>query len=125
MNSILPGLQAMDYYAEPETILTADREHLLARGRREHNLNNLPDRVGLSRGVRIRAEAFGAVVYQLEPWSLILMNRPASAFLTAINNKPFTFKEFVTASGASSEVDDTDVRRLFYRLVKKQMLVPM
>lgn len=125
MNSILPGLQAMDYYAEPETILTADREHLLARGRRERNLNNLPDRVGVSHGLKIRAEAFGAVVYLLEPWGLILINKPASAFLTAMDNKPFTFKEFVKASGVSNDGDDADVSRLFYRLFEKQMLVPM
>jgi radical SAM protein with 4Fe4S-binding SPASM domain len=125
VNTLTLKLNAMDFYAEPRRLLNVSRDQLFSRPL-PTDVNQFPNKVMVHQSVRFRNEPFGALFFRPDPWTIILVNQSAAAFLKEVKEKgtSFTYEEFLGYSGAKNEMESQKVKRLYQKLVRKGILVP-
>jgi radical SAM protein with 4Fe4S-binding SPASM domain len=123
VNSFSGDFDEMDFYADPDRIPSVPKERILPIAETPENLDFF-DKVIISPTVGMRAESFGAVIFQPEPWGIILINKSAMNFLKSKTGIIFTFSDFLESSGAMTETDKRRVKHLYRKLIHKKMLIP-
>lgn len=123
VNTVAPGLQNLDIYADPKRLKNVSRERLTSHP--SEKASEIPTRVLVCPQAKFRNEPFGALVYRTNPLAMVLVNNSAATFLKAASKKgeAFDFPTFLERSGARSENERQGVERLYRKLVWKGFLI--
>jgi len=125
VNTLVPGLQNMDIYADPRQLKNISREQLTPR--LSEKVNEIAMKVEVCSQARFRSESFGALVYRTNPLALVLVNHSTATFLrTAIEKgEVFDLPTFLERSGARTDNERQSVERLYQKLIWKGFLITL
>lgn len=122
VSTLAPGLQNMDIYADPQRLKDISLARLAPR--LPEKADEIPMRVMVHSQARFRSEAFGALIYIINPLALVLVNHSAATFLAAMAKKGevLYFSAFLERSGAKTENERRSVEHLYRKLIRKGFL---
>ena len=122
VNTVMPGLLNMDFYANPENLKKLAQEQSIPN--LFEKADGIPMRVAICPQAHFRNEAFGALIYKTNPLTLVLVNHAAATFLrsAAERREVFSLPDFLEQSGAKTGSERQNVERLYRRLVEKGFL---
>ena len=123
MNTLMPGLGNMDFYAAPERLDGILPERLFIPT--EPDEEPSAHLVTVDPNTKFRDESFGALLYRNDPWTITLVNRSAATFLKDVTerNVVFSLDNFLENSGAVTSQERRMVERLYRKLVRKKILI--